>query len=271
MITILNDSTSRKGIFYLSFSFVIFLLTSSYCVSLYGKTFNIDGIETYNLALAVIPEPVRKTEIVPEKELTPKPLKKETSTPNADVRTKLIKPIESTPTIVPTEISSKPVDVPPVREGIKTVVGSENKDGVNAVSDDYKGKVIGGGQENTGLPSGTGTSDKGIETTPEPKKEVKEAPPEVLRTNTILNSKAVHLPKPPYSAAARQVRAQGQVKVMVSIDENGKVTSAKVESGHPLLRRDAENAARQARFSPAFINGKPVKVTGYITYNFVLQ
>jgi hypothetical protein len=29
--------------------------------------------------------------------------------------------------------------------------------------------------------------------------------------------------------------------------------------------------ARRARFTPSMIEGKPVKVSGFITYNFVLQ
>jgi protein TonB len=46
------------------------------------------------------------------------------------------------------------------------------------------------------------------------------------------------------------------------------VTKAQAVSGHPLLRAAAEAAARQASFSPTLLSGKPVKVTGVLTYEF---
>lgn len=84
----------------------------------------------------------------------------------------------------------------------------------------------------------------------------------------IINGKAVSLPKPVYPQAARAVRASGAVNVQVTIDENGNVVSASAVSGHPLLRKAAESAAIQAKFAPAVIGGKPVKITGVIVYNF---
>jgi TonB family protein len=85
----------------------------------------------------------------------------------------------------------------------------------------------------------------------------------------VLNSKAVKLPAPVYPSAAKAVGASGTVKVKVSVDENGSVFSATALSGHPLLRKAAENAAREARFASAFTEGKPVKMTGILIYSFV--
>lgn len=87
----------------------------------------------------------------------------------------------------------------------------------------------------------------------------------------VLNGKAVSRPQPPYPPAARAARAQGAVVVQVTVDETGGVTSAKAVSGHPLLRAAAEAAAKQAKFSPTVLSGKPVKVSGVLTYNFVLE
>lgn len=89
----------------------------------------------------------------------------------------------------------------------------------------------------------------------------------------ILNGKAVSLPKPEYPASARAEKAGGQVNVQVLIDEEGNVVSAKAVSGpeNAALRSAAETAALQARFSPTFLSGNPVKVSGVITYNFVLK
>ena len=85
----------------------------------------------------------------------------------------------------------------------------------------------------------------------------------------VLNGKAISLPKPAYPPAARSVRAGGSVNVQVLIDEEGRVVSAHVVSGNPLLISAAESAARGARFSPTLLSGQAVKVSGIITYNFV--
>jgi protein TonB len=87
----------------------------------------------------------------------------------------------------------------------------------------------------------------------------------------VLNGKAISKPMPPYPPIAKAAKASGTVVVQVLIDEAGKVVEAHAVSGHPLLQKAAENAARNARFSPTQLSGQPVKVTGVITYNFVLQ
>jgi len=84
----------------------------------------------------------------------------------------------------------------------------------------------------------------------------------------VVNGKALSLPKPAYPAAASAVRASGAVNVQVIIDETGNVVSANAVSGHALLRPEAEKAARQAKFVPTMIGGKPVRITGVIVYNF---
>jgi TonB family protein len=86
-----------------------------------------------------------------------------------------------------------------------------------------------------------------------------------------LDGKAVSKPAPPYPPAAKAARASGVVTVEVAVDERGGVTSAHATAGHTLLRAAAEAAARQARFSPTLVAGRPAKVRGTITYNFLLQ
>jgi periplasmic protein TonB len=87
----------------------------------------------------------------------------------------------------------------------------------------------------------------------------------------VLTGKAISKPAPPYPLIAKQARAQGPVAVQVVIDEQGRVISAKAASGNPLLLQAATQAAYQARFTPTLLGGQPVKVTGVITYNFVLN
>lgn len=97
-------------------------------------------------------------------------------------------------------------------------------------------------------------------------------PPERIRVaSSVISSKIITKPAPAYPIIARQVKAQGAVTVEILIDEQGRVVSAHATSGHPLLRAAAQQSAYQARFSPTSISGQPVKVSGVITYNFILQ
>ncbi|MBA3242869.1 MAG: energy transducer TonB [Acidobacteria bacterium] len=92
-----------------------------------------------------------------------------------------------------------------------------------------------------------------------------------LAMGGVLPGKAFKKPQPEYPEIARAGRASGVVSVKIVVDENGDVVSAQAVSGHPLLRESGERAARNAKFSPTKLCGKPVKVSGVITYNFVLQ
>ena len=87
----------------------------------------------------------------------------------------------------------------------------------------------------------------------------------------VLNGRAITLPSPKYPQIARAAHAAGQVSVEVTIDEQGNVIEATAVSGHPLLQGASVSAAREAKFSPTYMEGRPVKVTGLITYNFVAQ
>ena len=86
----------------------------------------------------------------------------------------------------------------------------------------------------------------------------------------VLNGRAVSKPQPEYPPGAKQSRASGLVVVRIVVDESGKVIEAEAVCGHPMLKRASEDAARAARFTPTLLSGKPVKVSGVITYNFVL-
>jgi TonB family protein len=60
--------------------------------------------------------------------------------------------------------------------------------------------------------------------------------------------KIIKFIKPPYPAAARAIRAEGEVVVEVNIDKKGKVISANPLSGHPLLKAYSVTAAKQNLF-----------------------
>lgn len=87
----------------------------------------------------------------------------------------------------------------------------------------------------------------------------------------IITGKAVSKPPAVYPPAAKAARVSGTVAVEVEVDEDGNVAKAEAVSGPVLLREAAEDAAREARFTPTRLSGKPVRVSGIITYNFVLN
>jgi TonB family protein len=87
----------------------------------------------------------------------------------------------------------------------------------------------------------------------------------------LLNFKAVRKPFPLYPPAAKAARVGGTVVVQVEVDENGGVAKAEAVSGPSMLHEAAVDAAREAQFSPTRLSGQPVRVTGLVTYNFVLK
>ncbi|HKG59069.1 MAG TPA: TonB family protein [Pyrinomonadaceae bacterium] len=86
----------------------------------------------------------------------------------------------------------------------------------------------------------------------------------------MLNGYAVHIAKPAYPQAARERKLSGTVVVLVEIDENGKVISAKdMCQGPPYLSESSVKAALQSTFAPTQISGVPVKTKGVLRFNFV--
>jgi len=201
--------------------------------------------------VAPVPVPQQQKEVKQEEA---KPVKVEQ---NVDVRKELVSDV-ATPQLVPKEVSAKASDVPPVRRGVTTVLGSADSNAAVA------------------MPSGPGTgtvvTQAPVKIADEPPPPPEEKPkPRAPISGGVLNGKAISLPKPGYPPIARAAHAAGTVVVQVLIDENGNVVSASAVSGHPLLINAAVSAARSAKFSPTKLSGQPVKVTGVIQYNFVAQ
>lgn len=86
---------------------------------------------------------------------------------------------------------------------------------------------------------------------------------------TVLNGRALVLPRPEYPGMALERRLTGTVVVKVEIDETGNVVEAHdMCNGPPYLSEAAVASARKARFTSTMINGQPVRVRGVIQYNF---
>lgn len=85
----------------------------------------------------------------------------------------------------------------------------------------------------------------------------------------VLTGSATKKPIPEYPSAAKAADAGGTVTVQIVVDERGDVVSARAVAGHPTLFSASESAARRAKFKPTLLCGRPVRVSGFITYNFV--
>lgn len=168
------------------------------------------------------------------------------------------------PEIVPTTTSVTPNKNLPVPDHGAFRIGDHDSGPVEPSG------PAGPGTGGNGPGASTGPAVVEIVTPPPPLPPVHPPAPRVV-SKGVITGLALSLPKPAYPAIARQARAFGAVNVQVLIDESGKVISAKAVGGHPLLLAAAQQAAYGARFSPTKLGEQAVKVSGVITYNFLLQ
>ncbi len=85
-----------------------------------------------------------------------------------------------------------------------------------------------------------------------------------------LQGKAEKRVDPSYPQIAKMARISGVVTVYVVVDEKGNVESVQRLDGPTQLQSAAKDAVRRWRFKPTVINGQPVRVSGYISFNFAL-
>jgi protein TonB len=231
---------------------VLFAITG--VISIYAYDAHLDSQSTELELLTYVPLPPEEV-APPENPHTTFTPSNSDHQPTRPTRTELIDS-PSNPNNPPREIGTVASTVPPAPRG--AVIANVNAD--------PPGPPAG----SRGIPGGTGNTPVDMpDTPPPPPAPNPPTAPRILKVSRVLNSQAVSLPKPIYPHMARQIRLQGTVTVQVLIDESGRVVSAK-GTGHPLLVVEAQRAALQARFSPTVISDQPVKVSGVITYNFVI-
>ncbi len=79
-------------------------------------------------------------------------------------------------------------------------------------------------------------------------------------------------PKAPYPIEAKKEGVEGQVILMLSIDETGRVTRVRVLNGPGYgLNSAAEKTAYRFRFAPAIMNGEAVSTEIRYVYTFMLE
>lgn len=249
---------NRRNYFMVSTVFVGILFLAAVVASIYAGEI---GIGNGDLELSELLAPVEMAAVEPEQPQPPRPAQIQNSQNNQTTRnSNMARPDEAQ--FVPPTISTVP--------------------NTGRARPNFDFQITEGPETDAGNPRGTGNTssgDMGTGLTPASKPQVEETgditnpppaikPKPVTRTLGVVNGMATSLPKPAYPSAAIAMNVQGKVDVQVTIDENGKVISAKAASGHPLLRQAAEKAAWNARFTPTLLSKVPVKVTGVIVYNF---
>ncbi|MCL6545735.1 MAG: energy transducer TonB [Bryobacteraceae bacterium] len=75
---------------------------------------------------------------------------------------------------------------------------------------------------------------------------------------------------PEYPAMARQMRLSGRVELEATIDTEGNVEKVQVVSGNPLLSSAAVTALKKWKFNPVMEEGKPVRATASVVFDFKL-
>ena len=92
--------------------------------------------------------------------------------------------------------------------------------------------------------------------------------PQLISTGS-LNGRESKRVTPAYPTVAKNAGVAGTVRVFAIIDENGKIWVTNSE-GPTLLRKAAEDAAKGWTFPPTLVSGKPVRVAGYLDFDFKL-
>lgn len=257
---------SRKGGFFLgtmAIYAVLFIIISVVGIITYNTRLDAQNMELMTM-VAPVPiqaQPEQKQE-QQKQETKPAPAEQQVATRTEFVASNL------DPTKVPKTVENVASRVPPVPPG-GAVLSSRNSDPVGGPSG-----PVGPGSGSGGGPIGGTAPPKVVvpDTDEPPPPTPTPAPkPKTIISGGVLNGKAISKPQPAYPPIAKAARAAGTVVVQVTVDESGKVISARALSGHPLLTQAAVQSAYGWRFSPTMLSGQPVKVNGTITFNFNLQ
>jgi TonB family protein len=77
-------------------------------------------------------------------------------------------------------------------------------------------------------------------------------------------------PEPIYNDFAKEMKAQGEVTVELTVLENGTVSKVRFLSGNPTLIAPAVETGKKYQFKPYLVNGKPTSFTTVLKIFFTL-
>jgi TonB family protein len=77
--------------------------------------------------------------------------------------------------------------------------------------------------------------------------------------------------KATYPYEAQEQKLQGEVVVKIRVSETGDVESVEVVSGDPILAKSAVDAVKKWKFKPFIKNGKPMKVSAKLPFDFAFS
>jgi len=87
----------------------------------------------------------------------------------------------------------------------------------------------------------------------------------VTQSEAVIRQRAIFKVIPMYYSTGRN-GPHGIVTVRVTIDQDGTVANAESINGNSPLKELAEEAARQWKFEPVLVDGRPVKVESTLTF-----
>jgi TonB family protein len=112
---------------------------------------------------------------------------------------------------------------------------------------------------------GTAPSQHAPEPTNSPVQETSSVPADSTQLEVI------KAPEPDYPLEAAAKRVQGRVVIELHISETGDVDHTNIVSGEPTLAVAAEIAMKTWKFKPFIRNGKPVRVSKQVPWEFALK
>jgi protein TonB len=98
----------------------------------------------------------------------------------------------------------------------------------------------------------------------------KAVPQTVKVSQGVMEGLVIKRVQPRYPTQALQMRIQGPVQLQATITKNGDIQNLKVVSGDLVLARAAQEAVKQWKYKPYFLNGEPVAIETQILVNFRL-
>ena len=85
-----------------------------------------------------------------------------------------------------------------------------------------------------------------------------------------LHNMATQKITPTYPPPAKLARVSGTVTVFLVVNEKGAVETVERTNGPNMLQGAAVDAARRWKFRPTVVSGQPVRVSGFLNFNFSL-